>query len=187
MLIKSFVFFSFISMSFLTSAAYGSSYDDDMLEIVSKIIPRLVLMSSQKTSVQSQVDICVLYDRMDERDASLLVDKIRKNYPSGIKNYPIVLKKNVYENLDGCRNSQIAFMFDTDNRTIGNAVRTLNKNHTLSMSYDPSYLGSGVEVSLFFGRKVAPYINIGALRQNGIVLENTLIQISKIYTEGDGR
>jgi hypothetical protein len=186
-LIKSFLFFSFIAFSLLPTPSYASSYDEDVLEIVSKIIPRLVLMSSQKINVQTQINICVLYNKLDERDASVLIDKIRKNYPFGIKNFSIVPIKNEYEKIGECRNNQIAFMFNADDQTINSAVRILNQNHLFSMSYNPNYLDNGVEASLFLGRKVAPYINIGALRENKIEVDNALIQISKIYSHGDGR
>jgi hypothetical protein len=185
--IKSIVFFSWIAICLFPNTAYAYSYDDDTLEIISKVIPRLVLMSSQKNTVQKQIGVCVLYDDLDERDASLLIQKIRKNYPSGIKNYSLGLVMNKYNEMEGCRNSQITFMFDADNKTIANAVRFLDKNRVFSMSYDPNYLDQGVEASLFLGRKVTPYINIGALRRNGIELDNALVQISKIYTPGDGR
>lgn len=185
--LRSLVCFVFVSMSLFPNAVYGSSYDEDTLEIFSKIIPRMVLMSSRKESIQNQLDICVLHDKLDERDASLLIQKIRKNYPSGIKNHPIGLFRNEFKNIEGCKKSQIAFMFDTDERTISNAVHYFNKNAIFSISYNPNYLENGVNSSLFLGRKVTPYLNIASLYQSGIELDNALVQISKIYTKGDGK
>lgn len=147
----------------------------------------MVLMSSRKNSIQNQLDICVLHDKLDERDALLLIQKIRKNYPSGIKNYPIGVNKSEYDTIEACRKSQITFLFDADDRTITNAVNYLNKNGIFSISYNPNYLESGVDSSLFLGRKVIPYLNIVALSQSGIELDNALVQISKIYSKGDGR
>jgi hypothetical protein len=55
------------------------------------------------------------------------------------------------------------------------------------MSYDPKYLEKGVNASLFLGRKVTPYVNMNALRKNGIELDNVLVRISKIYSNEDGK
>jgi hypothetical protein len=186
-LIQRFVFFAFITISLLFNASYGSSYDENTLEIFSKIIPRFVLMSSQKNSIQHQLNICIVHEKLDERDAYALIQKIRKNYPSGIKNYPIELLMSEYNNIEVCRKSQIAFMFDTDLRTITATVHYLNKNGIFSVSYNPNYLEYGVDSSLFLGRQVTPYFNIGALQQSRIELDNALVQISKIYSKGDGR
>ncbi|MCK9373028.1 MAG: hypothetical protein M0P91_07505 [Sulfuricurvum sp.] len=186
-MIQRFVFFAFITISLLFNASYGSSYDENTLEIFSKIIPRFVLMSSQKNSIQHQLNICIVHEKLDERDAYALIQKIRKNYPSGIKNYPIELLMSEYNNIEVCRKSQIAFMFDTDLRTITATVHYLNKNGIFSVSYNPNYLEYGVDSSLFLGRQVTPYFNIGALQQSRIELDNALVQISKIYSKGDGR
>ena len=68
-----------------------------------------------------------------------------------------------------------------------NSIRILNKNSIFTMSYDAKYLVNGVAATLFLGRKVIPYINISALRQSGIEVDNALVQISKIYLQGDGK
>ncbi|WP_324791434.1 hypothetical protein [Sulfuricurvum sp.] len=168
-------------------ALSASSYDDDTLDIFSKIIPRFILMSSQKNSIQSKMEICILYDKLDERTASSLSDKIQNNYPNGIKNYKFKLIKSDYSDIDSCRKSQLAFLFNTDEKNMDSSIRMLNKNSVFTMSYDAKYLASGVEATLFLGRKVVPYMNMSALRQNGIEMDNTLVQISKIYLQGDGK
>lgn len=53
------------------------------------------------------------------------------------------------------------------------------------MAYDAKYLEQGVHASLFLGRKVTPYINLNGMRKNEIELDNTLVRISKIYSNED--
>lgn len=170
-----------------SSALNASVYNDDVLEIFSKIMPRFILMSSQKQNLKNQIEICVLYDKMDETPASSLIEKIGNNYPKGIKTYQLKLINTNYSNLDICRNSQLAFMFDTNDKNINQATRFSRDHHILTMSYDANYLEKGVNGSLFLGRKVIPYVNMDSLQKSGIELDNMLIQISKIYHIEDGR
>ncbi|MBV5320266.1 MAG: hypothetical protein JZU62_01150 [Sulfuricurvum sp.] len=186
-MIKRFLFLSIVCQIFYANSLFASVYDDDVLEIFSKIMPRFVLMSSQKKNIQNQMEVCILYDKLDERSAVSLIEKIQNSYPNGIKNYPIKLIKSDYGSIDKCRKSQLAFMFDSDDSTINNSIRFLNSYSILTVAYDAKYLGKGVDATLFLGRKVMPYININALQHSGIELDNTLVQISKIYMKGDDK
>lgn len=150
-------------------------------------MPRFVLMSSSKNNLQDTIEICVLHDKIDERIALSLIDKVDSNYPKGIKNYKIALLNSDYSNLDACQNSHLAFMFDTNNKNIDKTIKFSNKYTVLTMSYDAKYLEKGVNTSLFLGRKVTPYVNMNTIRKNGIELDNVLLRISKIYTDEDGK
>ena len=60
----------------LSSTASLYAYDDDILNIYSKMLPRFILMSSQKEKISDKIEICVLHDAIDDRDAALLMDKV---------------------------------------------------------------------------------------------------------------
>ena len=111
-LINHILFLSIFIMLLQPGALFASSYDDDTLEIFSKIIPRFILMSSQKTTIQNKIEICILHDKLDERSASSLVDRIQNNYPNGIKNYKLKLINSDYADIELCRKSQLAFLFE---------------------------------------------------------------------------
>lgn len=186
-MIKSiFIFLFTFAVSFHGTVVYAASYDEDVLDIFSKLLPRFVLMSSVQKEVKDKIEICLLYDRVDERAASSLREKIARNYPSEIKNYKIKPIEISYANIDGCRNSQLMFLFDTDEKNIEKAIHFSSKNSIFTISYDAKYLEKGVNASLFLGRKVTPYLNMNAIRNNGIELDNTLVRISKIYAGGNG-
>jgi len=76
-------------------------------------------------------------------------------------------------------------MFNTSEENIEKALSFSYKYSLLSVSYDERLLDKGVELSMFLGRKVTPYININSLRKSGIELNNVLLRISKIYEGGD--
>ena len=175
----------YISIVFNSNILTASIYDDDTLNIFSKISPRLVLMSSQKEKLKGEINICVLSDEMDKRVATLLINKTDTNYPSGIKNYEIKFIKSNYSNIKKCQSSQLIFLFNTDSNNIKKALEYSREKKILTISYDQKILEDGVDISLFLGRKIIPYINIYSIRKKEILLNNVLLRISKIYTARD--
>jgi len=180
-------FFFLFVFTFYTTVLQASMYDEDTLEIFSKIIPRFVLMSTQKNTLQNKIGICILHDKFDEKATETLTDKIHNSYPDGIKNYKIKVIESEYSSVEVCGRSQLVFMFDSNEKNIDNSIRILRQYPILTMSYNAKYLENGVGATLFLGRKVVPYINMGAIRQSGIELDNVLVQISKIYGKGDSK
>ncbi len=173
------------SLSFNATLLNAFVYDDDVLDIFSKTLPRFILMSSQKERIKDDLEICILHDEIDELTALSLIEKVNENYPNGIKDYQIRLINSNYSTIDLCQNSQLAFMFNTSKENINKALSFSFRHSILSVSYDERLLHEGVGLSMFLGRKVTPYVNINALHKNGIELNNILLRISKIYEGGD--
>lgn len=172
------------SLYFNATVLNAFVYDDDILNIFSKTLPRFILMSSQKDKIKEDLEICIVHDEVDELTALSLIEKVNTNYPKGIKEYKIKLLSSSYLQLSQCQKSQMVFMFNTSEENIKKALRFSYEHSLLSVSYDERLLDNGVGVSMFLGRKVTPYININALRKNGIELNNVLLRISKIYEGG---
>lgn len=171
----------FTLLCLATSTIHASLYDDEVLTVFAKIAPRMILMSSQKEKIKESIQICVIHDKIDERSAISLIDKIHDAYPNPIANHPLSLTNTTYASIDKCQNSQLLFLLNTNNKNIEKALQYSHDHGAMSISYDPNYLENGVDASLFFGRKVTPYLNINALRKNRIEVDNLLIRISKIY------
>jgi len=167
------------------SLVHASDYDDNVLEIFSKILPRFILMSPQKKQIDKDIDICILNDTNDEDTATALIDKINANYPKGIKQYTILLSHQSFAHIDSCQHSQLIFMFNSDTETIEAALQYVKSHKVLALSYDPKILQYGAHASLFLGRKVVPYLNIKSINESGITFENILLRVSKIYHENE--
>ena len=178
---------SLLMLTLLSNSSYAHlvSYDDDVLEIFSKILPRFVLMSDKKNHLQDELKICIVRDEIDAPEAAILIDKINSHYPNGLKNYKLRLLESNFLNLSRCEGSQMIFLFNSSKKQIDSSVDYANKNHLLSVSYNNQLLENGVEISLFLGRKIVPYINIEEIEKNGIALDNLLLRISKIYKKTD--
>jgi len=176
------LFLTFLLL-FNTLSIHASDYDEDILEIFSKILPRLILMSTQKEKIEDEIQICILYEEVDFNAANSLTDKINSNYPNGIKNHKINIIHTNYNELIKCQDTQLAYLFNTQTNIIIQSIKHLNQYSILTLSYDPIQLQYGVHASLFLGRKVMPYLNIKRIHADGIKLDNILIRVSKIYTE----
>ena len=142
-------------------------------------------MSDQNIKIKDQIDICILHEDEDEEIVSSLIDKTKHNYPQGLKKDKINFIRAQYLNPSLCKNSELIFLFNTSEKHIDDAVLYAKKQKSITVSYDASLLAEGVEVSLFLGRKTQPYINMGALKKNGIILDPILLRISKLYMEMD--
>ncbi len=164
----------------------ASNYDEDILEIYSKMLPRFIIMSSQKNKIEKNIEICILYDKLDERVAFSLGEKIIDNYPKGLLTHPIHIIKDTYSNIESCEKTQIIFMFDTNKEQILKTVLFSQERSILTMSYYVSSLTQGADTSLFIGRRVAPYLNIESIKKKKIIFDNLLLRVSKIYI-GEGK
>lgn len=176
-------FFLIYTLFFNTMILNALNYDNDILNIFSKIIPRFIIMSSQKEKVKDTLEICILHDDIDASEALLLMHKINTDYPNGIQNYKINLLKTTYTEIKICENAQLIFMLNSSTNNIRKALNFSNQYNILTMSYDAGLLEDGVEISLFIGRKVLPYINMKAINKNKIQLDNILLRVSKIFYE----
>lgn len=178
-----FINFILIGSTSLNAAAY----DQDVLNIFAKLLPRMILMSSQKDHLKDQIDICILHDSIDEQISRSFIENLNNSYPNGIKNYPLKLTNSSYSNIAACKNSPLIFMLDSSEENIEKALIYAYNHTAMSISYNPKYLDNGVNASLFLGRKVTPYINLYSARKNQIEFDNLLIRISKIHHNEDDK
>lgn len=179
-------YFLFVNFIFISSTSLNAAvYDQDVLDILSKLTPRLILMSSQKNHLKDKIEICILHDAIDELISISFVDKLQNSYPNGIKNYPLKLRNITYSKIDECQNSQLIFMFDSGEQNIEKALKYAREHTAMSMSYNPKYLDNGANASLFLGRKVTPYLNVYTAQKNQIEFDNILVRISKIHLKED--
>jgi len=163
----------------------ASTYDNDVLNIFSKIIPRMVLMSSELETLKESIEICIVHEKVDETSANLLEEIMHSNYPNGLKTYQLKITKTLFDNIEACKESHLTFMFNSKEENINEVIDYTKKYSILSVAYDARLLENGVDSSILIGRKVMPFINLKAIDNKGITLSSTLLQASKIYNEGE--
>ncbi len=168
-------------MTLISTFTYASTYDNDILNTFSKLSPRFILMSTQEEQVQGTLNICLVHNEIDEKVADNFIEMIEKNYPDGIKSYPIKVIKSSNAVFEVCEKSQLIFLFTAEDNLVSKTILYAEKNRILTIAYDSKLLESGADISLHIGRKVIPYLNLNSLKRKNIQLNNLLLRISKIY------
>ncbi|QSZ41598.1 DUF4154 domain-containing protein [Sulfurimonas aquatica] len=161
----------------------ASYYDEDILDIYAKILPRFVLMTKQENIEQKKITICLVHEKLDRTNAKAFVKKVNNIYPDGIKKYPIEFNYTFYSHIQGCENTNLIFLFSTRGENLEEVVEFAKKKKILTASYDEEMIKYAADFSLFLGRKIVPYINMDSIMEKEIKLNNVLLQISKIYSK----
>lgn len=156
-------------------------YDNDLLNTYSKLSPRFILMSTQRSTITESINICLVSEVEDENFVNNFIEFSDENYPDGIKNYPIKFIKTTYNDIAPCSNSQLLFLFNTNTISLNKAISFAFHEKIITISYNDKFLAEGVDISLFLGRDIKPYLNLESIFNKGIHLENILLRVSKIY------
>lgn len=177
-------------LTFLGSfpAVHAAGYDADLLKIYAKILPRLVIMSSQKERIRDNtIVLCLLYDKIDAAAADRLSELLGSGASERASGYRFRLIQKPFFEAAACRESQLVFLFNSDGTAVTNALAAVNAFPVITAAYDRSLLDRGADVSLYVGRNVVPYLNIETLKRKGIVFDPLLFRVSKIHKGKGGR
>ncbi len=172
--------FSLILLAGAITTLQPAQYDESALQIFSKIAPRLVLLSSKKSEVTERIDLCIVYETADAYTAERFGRMIQDNAAGGkitahAQTVPI-------KHLVRCNNSQLVFFFNTSASVIQASLQQLSPS-PITVAYNAKLLDAGVDISLFFGRSVMPYINLARLSAKKITFDEVILRVSKIYVE----
>jgi hypothetical protein len=170
-------------MIFCFQPLNAAVYDTDILNTYSKLSPRIILMSTQKSKIIDSINICLTYEPEDEMAAQEFINLSKANYPNGIQSHTIAFFKMSYENIGVCSNSHLNFIFSANEIFLKKVLLFSKTEKIMTISYDYKLLNEGVDISLFIGRKISPYLNLKSISQKEIRLDNILLRISKIYTQ----
>lgn len=164
-----------VLLCFTATPVVAMKYDHDLLKIFSKILPRIVLMSSLSEPSKKSVSICILHEKLDQYSAETFTAMLKR---SNVKTEIIVTSLTASQQCEKC---QLAFLFNTDAKSFGNTLRQLNAMGLMSATYHANGLKHGADITLHIKRKVIPHINVQALQAKGITLNPMLYRVSKIY------
>lgn len=172
----------FLLLIMLQSATLqAAQYDENVLQIFSKIAPRLVLLSSKKSEATKQIDLCIVHEKTDAYVAERFGRMIKDNASGGT--IETLIRTADIEEAYRCTPSQLLFFFNTSAARIQKVLEQCSKSAPITVAYDSKLLGSGIDVSLFFGRSVTPYIDIARLKEKKITFDEVMLRVSKIYVE----
>ncbi len=172
---------SFIFSLFFLSNLYGAAYDEKILNLHSKVFPKIILTDKKLNEklLDEHIIISILYEKVDKDKALELKKAIKKNYPT-LNGKNMLVELRTYSNLDKNLSATAYYMLRSDKEEILKASSLINKVNRISFSYDNKYLDYGVVMSLHIGKKVSPFINIKALKKSKIELNNNIFKVAKI-------
>ncbi|MBN2816027.1 MAG: hypothetical protein JXQ67_05040 [Campylobacterales bacterium] len=160
---------------------FANSFSEEMLNIYAKLSVRFVLMSTLKDELSESVNICIGSKAEDERAATTLIDLMHEHYPAGIGEYKIYVIKSDYSNINFCKEASLFFVLSIEDIDLPKVITFAQENKILTMSYDQVLVEDGIDISLFIGREIRPYISLANIFAKDIYLDNVLLRVSKIY------
>jgi hypothetical protein len=162
-------------------------YDTDLLMILSKILPRIVSMSSLDPSEGVPIRVCIVHEDVDRPAAEHFETLLKRNSSDGGDVHGLQSKRTDFSHMAACGKSQLIFLFDARPATVAPALSEAKKFQAIVAAYNTALLSQGADISLFVGRSVMPYLNLSSLKDKNISLDTILLRVSKIYGREKGQ
>jgi len=166
------------------SSVFGISINKSVLKIHATLIPKIYLMdyNFKEKIKNNSINIAILYDMSDYKNAVLIKEQIETKYHNKIESYSIKVVLVSYSNIKNT-DANIYYLLPTTTKNIKKTINIAKTNHALTFSYSSTDLKDGVMLSLKIDSKVKPIINLSAVKLNDITFRPILLKISHIYTK----
>ena len=152
-------------------------YDTTLLTLFSKILPRVVALSSLAPEEGKPLNVCIVRQDVDMPAAEQFVMLLER----AAQAHTVKSLQTDFDHIDACKDATLVFVFDTPRKTDADTFVKLTNLPAIVAAYDTRLLEQGADVSLFVGRSVMPYLNLKSLRKKDIRLNAQLLRVSKPY------
>ncbi|QKJ26267.1 hypothetical protein [Aliarcobacter cibarius] len=159
----------------------NSVYNLNLLDFQAKVFPKIIISDNnfENKLVKNKIILSILYEDIDYDIAEILKDKIEKNY-SSLKDYTFEVEILKYNEFD-VKNLSTAYLFLLGKKEkLLEISKILENNNRLSFAYDDSYLKFGLIFGLTISSKIDIFLNIEALKNSKIELQNSIFSVIKI-------
>lgn len=163
---------------------FALQINESLLQVHATLFPKTILMDYQfeKKLHEGAITIAILYEEGDYRYAVKLQEMVEAKYRQGVKNIPVRVLLSSYDRLQKKAPAATAYyLFPASDSSIKAAVALANNHSSLSFVYDENDLMMGAMISVKITDKVKPYINVDALKDEGISLRPILLNISELF------
>jgi len=177
---------SAIALLLLCSSLYPYIYNDSLLLIYAKVVPRIMVLDHTERDGTQKRKLCILYEKGDRPIAEKLKTLVHQNLPPEAgKSFKVAISPYETAESGECSDSTALMLLDARNENIVRALDLADRRRLLTFSYSNSLLEKGASVSLLVGKKIYPVINIKAVKRSALKLDTALFQIARIY-DGSG-
>ncbi|WP_198305784.1 hypothetical protein [Arcobacter vandammei] len=166
---------------FSTSLFANVVYNPKILDIQAKVFPKIIISDNdfEKKLIDNKIVLTLFYEEIDLNTAQSLKEKIEKNYEI-LKDLPFEVNLQKYSDFRS-DNLSTAYLFLLGKKeNITQISNILEKNSRLSFAYDDSYLDFGVIFALKISAKIDIFLNLQALKNSEIELQNSIFNVVKI-------
>ena len=177
MISKKIFFIIFLQFSLFANSVYNINF----LDFQAKVFPKIILLDNnfEDKLLENSVVLTILYEEIDYSVVESLKDKIEKEYKS-LKDYNLKVNSLKYSEFNANKLSTAYILLLGKDEKILEISKILSSNSRLTFAYDNSYLDLGVIFGLSITSKVDILLNIEALKNSKIELQNSIFSVVKI-------
>ena len=177
MISKKIFFIIFLQFSLFANSVYNINF----LDFQAKVFPKIILLDNnfEDKLLENSVVLTILYEEIDYSVVEILKDKIEKEYKS-LKDYNLKVNSLKYSEFNANKLSTAYILLLGKDEKILEISKILSSNNRLTFAYDNSYLDLGVIFGLSITSKVDILLNIEALKNSKIELQNSIFSVVKI-------
>ncbi len=177
MIFKKIFFIIFLKFSLFANSVYNINF----LDFQAKVFPKIILLDNnfEDKLLENSVVLTILYEEIDYSAVEILKDKIEKEYKS-LKYYNLKVNVLKYSEFNTNKLSTAYILLLGKDKKILEISKILSSNSRLTFAYDNSYLDLGVIFGLSITSKVDILLNIEALKNSKIELQNSIFSVVKI-------
>lgn len=144
------------------------------------MFPKIIISDNnfEDKLIENKIVFTILYEDIDYNTAEFFKNKIEKNYNS-LKDYTLEVNILKYSEFN-IKNLSTAYLFLLgEKEKISEISQNLGNKSRLSFTYDDRYLNFGVIFGLAIASKVEIFLNLEALRNSKIELQNSIFSVVK--------
>lgn len=177
MISKKIFFIIFLQFSLFANSVYNINF----LDFQAKVFPKIILLDNnfEDKLLENSVVLTILYEEIDYSVVEILKDKIEKEYKF-LKDYNLKVNSLKYSEFNTNKLSTAYILLLGKDEKILEISKILSSNNRLTFAYDNSYLDLGVIFGLSITSKVDILLNIEALKNSKIELQNSIFSVVKI-------
>ena len=171
MIFKKIFFIIFLKFSLFANSVYNINF----LDFQAKVFPKIILLDNnfEKKLIKDKIVLTFLYEEIDYNIAETLKEKIKKNY-NFLKDYNLEVNSLKYSEFDINNLSTAYMLLLGKEKQIVEITKNLENKNRLSFAYNNSYLDLGVIFGLSITSKVDILLNLEALKNSKIELQNSI-------------
>ena len=169
----------FYILSLLSVQLLASHYSNTIIDIESKLFPKIALLEEQiKQDKSKYLTIIIVANETDDYIAQEFKEKLLFYYPNEISGKKLTIS---IRNLNKIRNKKpdAIIVLNHTPKELKKIALWANTHRILSFSYDTYALEYGIVASIHIGRSIKPYFNSNPIKKYGFIFDSYLLNLSK--------